>query len=154
VKLLSTEGFGLDLDVTGYQYPELADPDDGNWLRVVGRVEHPRGGWRFDDPCLTTSELVQLAGWFDGVANGAPDPDAGSFIEPNLAFSWTAAPQPLIHVTLAYESAPRWLTDREARMDGVTLHFPVSMNDPSALSAALREMLLRFPVRGHEGGAV
>ncbi len=152
--MLSTEGFGLDLDVTGYQYPELADPEDGNWLRVVGLVDHPRGGWKFDDPCLTTSELEQLAGWFDGVANGAPDPDAGYFIEPNLQFLWTVEPQPSIDVTLANECAPRWLTEREARMDGVTLRFPVSINDPRVLSAALREMLRKFPVRGHDEGAV
>jgi len=154
VRLSSTEGFGIELEVTGYQFPALHDRDDGNWVRVVGRVEHPLGGWTFDDPCLTTAELEQLAGWFDGVAKGAPDPDAGYFLEPNLEFGWTSDPEPFVDVTLAHECAPPWLTERIARIDGVTLRFPVTTNDPSALSAALREMLTKFPRRGYEDGAV
>jgi len=99
VRLSSNEGFGIQLEVTGYE---------------------------------STAELEQLADWFDGVAKGAPDPDAGYFMEPSLEFGWTSDPQPFVDVTLAHECAPAW----------------------SALSAALREMLAKFPRRGYEDGAV
>jgi hypothetical protein len=67
---------------------------------------HPRGPWRFQDACLTTFELRQLAEWLDGVAQGVPDPDFGYFTEPGLRLDYCSEPEPAVSLTLALECAP------------------------------------------------
>jgi hypothetical protein len=147
MKLDDGQRTALELVIDGYQFPESDEYWDANWLVVRGRVEHPRGNWTFRDPCLTTFELEQLAAWFEGVGAGEADPASGYFTEPNLHFEYAATPHPAIHVKLAYESAPPWLTDREERLDGATITFPLRLNDPGVTSRSLRALLARYPVR-------
>ena len=147
MRLDDGQGTTLELAIDGYQFPESGEYWDANWLVVRGEVEHPRGSWRFRDPCLTTFELEQLAAWFDRVAAGEADPDSGYFTEPNLHFEYATTPHPAIDVKLAYESAPPWLTEREERFDGAVVTFPVRFNDPGVASRSLRALVDRYPVR-------
>lgn len=148
MKLVGRDGTSLELSVGGYQFPEIADDRwDSNWLMVSGRIRHPHGSWTFTDACLTTFELERLASWLDDVAVGRPDPDSGDFTEPNLHFYYRQEPEPTIEVRLAYESAPPWLVG-EPPLEGVTIEFPVAMNDPRGAAAEVRSFIHRFPVRG------
>ena len=119
---------------------------DANWLIVEGRVEHPRGAWSFRDPCLTNFEVNRLARWFDGIADGKPDRNACSFIEPNLEFC-VAQGMRAIKVRLAHGCGPPWLEARERRQAGTTISFALRDNDPRTVAASLRELLLAFPER-------
>ena len=147
MRLNDGQGATLELGVDGYQFPESDEYWDANWLVVRGQVEHPRGSWTFHDPCLTTFELEQLAVWFDGVADGKVDPANGYFTEPNLHFEYATGPDPAINVTLSYESAPPWLTQREERLDGAVVTFPVRLNDPQEAALSLRRLLSACPIR-------
>ncbi len=145
--LLGRDDTSLELSVVGYQFPETIDDGwDSNWLIVSGRVSHPRGSWTFMDPCLTTFELERLASWLDDVAAGRPAPKS-AFTEPNLMFRYESGPEPMIEVDVAYESAPPWILG-EPRPEGVTLHFPISMNNPRLAADELRNFIRQFPVRG------
>ncbi len=115
-----------------------------------GVVEHPSGSWTFLDPCMTTSELVTLARWFETIAAAPASMQRCVFTEPNLCFELVADPDPAIAVRFSYESAPDWIRDRHARLDGVVLRFPLSANDPLRAAGDLRADLQRFPVRGVE----
>jgi len=148
------KGASLTLSVVGYQFPgETSERSDANWLVISGKAKHLRGAWDFQDACLTTFELNQLADWFDGAAAGHPEPDSGYFTEPCLEFRYKADPEPTLDVRLAYECAPPWLGDSDARMDGITLRFPVSSNDLARAAGAARALLRRFPERGLVEGA-
>jgi hypothetical protein len=148
MRLVGEDNIELELGIDGYQFPDASEHWDANWLLVRGRVAHPRGPWSFSDPCLTTSEVEQLAAWLDSIVAGRPSPDARYFVEPNLRFAYVASPVPTVEVTLAYESAPPWLTDRGDRLDGVAVTFPLSMNDLKEASRSLRHLLTEFPPRG------
>src|SRR4051812_31809248 len=102
MRFIDGKGTALSLTILGYQFPEatMEEWDDG-WLMVSGEVEHPNGAWRFVDACLTTFELLQLAGWFESAAAGAPDLDASYFTEPCLEFRYKAESAPVLEVHLA-----------------------------------------------------
>src|SRR5262245_2704115 len=69
MRLVGEQGTLFELGVDGYQFPGSAEYWDANWLMIRAHVQDPRGSWTFRDPCLTTFEVEQLAGWFDGVAD-------------------------------------------------------------------------------------
>ena len=144
---ITGDGVELTLHVLGYQFPDKIDYWDGNWLIIEGAVTHPQGSWHFRDACLTSFELQQLAEWLDGVGQGNPDPNSGYFTEPCLEFKYSREPESMIDVILAHECAPPWLVTWQDRAEGTRLRFPLSINDPLALAAAVRGLLEQFPVR-------
>jgi len=83
------------------------------------------------------------------VAQGNPDPKAGYLSESHLTFSQAPPPTSAIEVRFAFEASPPWLVDRNHRLDGAVLSFPLALNDPRACARSLREWLARFPQRGH-----
>jgi hypothetical protein len=114
---------------------------------VRGTVEDPLGKWTFRDPCLTTFEVEQLAGWFESVAEGEADGDSGYFTEPNRRFEFISIPTPAALVTFAHESGPPWMAKSEKRLEGVAIGFPTSLNEPRESARSLRAMLARYPIR-------
>jgi len=113
------------LGVAGYQFPEATDPADANWLMVTVSVHHPDGDWTFTDPCLTTTELAELAAWFHLVAQGERSLPILQFMEPCLSFGIRGGESPELEVQLSLESSPNWATP-DMREAGITLDFPVT----------------------------
>ncbi len=149
MRFRADDGIFLELKILGYQFPDTTDDRwDANWLTVEGSVKHPRGGWTFSDACLTTFELEQLARWFDGVSQSEPDPDLGYFTEPCIEFRYVNLPEPTVEIRLAYECAPPCLQSRDERLEGVTLRFPLRLNNPKETASSARLYLAKFPERG------
>ncbi|HUH83130.1 MAG TPA: hypothetical protein VLX85_00885 [Stellaceae bacterium] len=149
MKLVGAAGISFELVVVGYQAASnTIEYWSSNWLVATLRIHHPRGDWTYTGPSLATFELEQLAGWFEGVAQGHPDPKAGYFTESHLTFLYAPPPASAIEVRFAFEAAPPWLVDRNLRLDGAVLSFPLALNDPGACAQYLREELARFPQRG------
>ena|SRR2546427_4560992 len=115
MRLTGPDGFEFDLTVVRYQFPRIKPaPGDSNWLLVKIQVKHPRGAWEATGPFLLTTEVAQLATWFDAVAveapminretwieSGRPQVagfpnlrlfDSAEFLEPNLRFALWNAP--------------------------------------------------------------
>lgn len=148
MKLTGEHGVAFELNIDCYQFREVTDYWDSNWLMVRGDVEHPRGGWTFRDPCLTTFELEQLATWFDEVDMGTAAADNGHFTEPNLSFDYVVASEPEIRVTFAHESAPPWLVKQDQRANGAVITLPLRLNSPRETARSLRSLLSNYPKRG------
>jgi hypothetical protein len=152
MKLLGEGGNSLQLEVVGYQCAgAMKDYWEANWLIVRCKVGHPRGSWSFSGASLATFELERLARWFDGVADGNPDAEAGYFTESHLTFLYAPPPAAAIEVRFAFEAAPPWMTDRNHRLDGAVVSFPLVLNDPTLCAHGLRDALARFPPRGEAG---
>ena len=48
----------VELEITNYQFPEIADDDyDSNWLNIYLKVNSTFGNWQIVDPMLTTFEV-------------------------------------------------------------------------------------------------
>lgn len=129
VRLTSTDGTVVELQPLRYQFPAAAGAGpqdwDANWLVIRGDVHLPDGRrWHFQDPCLTTWEAAELAGWLRSVAAGEveahplpPDEDRLlAFTEPNLGFSLgsTGEGASQIRVHFSLEAAPPWSRPPEA----------------------------------------
>jgi len=138
----------FDLDIAGYQFPSAPGGDyDSAWLRVQGNVQSGQLVWKFDDPCILTSELVSLADWLARV----PVMLRGSeleFLEPNLRFAWLFENgQGVLSVYFSQHTAPPGASEDERFGDGYAIRFPVDCIDFAAASLAVREICRKFPNR-------
>lgn len=148
MKLKSESGNAFELVVLRYEHPDItADRWDANWLVISGKVTAGDQSWRFVDACVTTFELAELAEWFQSIGNGR-GPQEYLFAEPNLAFSYVNASEPLLRVRFAHESAPPWLTEADARTRGLAVDFAATETDTASAVAELRNALIEFPIRG------
>ncbi len=142
---LAVGDVAIELQIGSYQFPDENTADyDSNWLLIEGAVLHPRGGWRFLDPCLLTYEVAKLAGWFEATAKGIAAEPWCAFIEPNLSFDVVGdGMDRALRLSFAIEALPPWAK----RGEDVHIDFPLSQLDLAAASASLRRQLLEFPQR-------
>ena len=152
MKLIGQESEEFGLEVLGYEFPHIATHEwDSEWLIVAGHVSCGRGRWKFRDPCLCTFELAALAAWLERLQTGTAESEL-DFTEPNLRFQYLEdGAGGAVSVAFSQEAAPPWMTPDERYGDGFSLIFPRSSNDFMAASAALRDMLLEWPVRTRKG---
>lgn len=141
----------FDLSIVGYQFPaEATAPYDSNWLNVLVSVEHPRGRWRAQDPCLLTYEVASLADWLARVPTLSGAATEGlSFLEPCLAFEVVAsgAGNHLLRVVFDHELRPPWAPWDSPEVDEVFVDIPIDREQLERASADLRRALERFPQR-------
>jgi hypothetical protein len=112
-------------------------------------VQHPRGNWSAQDPCLLTYDVAGLADWFEAVAAGHEHDAELGFMEPNLLFrtGTDSHGSRFVRVYFDLELRPDWARSDEAEMEDLFLDFPA---DPAQLVTAarsLREQLARYPQR-------
>jgi hypothetical protein len=148
MKLKADSGNAFEAVVLGYEHPNVTeDWWDSNWLIVNGKVTTPDTSWRFVEACVTTFELAHLADWLHALGNGsAPQPECG-FAEPNLLFSYSRVPAPVLRVRFAHASAPP-ATNDDLRARGTTLEFPLPDVNLEEFVADLRNVLIDYPIRG------
>lgn len=78
----------VELEITNYQFPEIADDDwDSNWLNIYLKVNSTFGNWQIVDPMLTTFEVKGLINWLDNLSNNIlPEYTGIGFLEPYISF--------------------------------------------------------------------
>ena len=104
VWLGDTDDNRLRLSIVGYEFPSKRCSWDANWLLVHAVVQHGSEQWEFTNPCLLTTELLELIDWLRAI----PDPDnqSISFLEPLLAFQYDTDEPRCIRLTLRGEALP------------------------------------------------
>ncbi|MDI6105506.1 hypothetical protein QLQ12_43685 [Actinoplanes sp. NEAU-A12] len=121
VRLIDAAGYGVDLRVVGYQFPDAEDLSlRHSWHVVEGTATSPEGSWRFRYPALTCDDSVYVARWLRRTA-GQGLPPAGtdaapgvppilSFTEPNLSMTLVehSATQVVLDIGLDVEFSPPW----------------------------------------------
>lgn len=113
----------LDLEITGYQFPDNDDGDyDSNWLNVRVGVDSRIGTWSVTEPCLLTRELEELVEATGRVADGLLDSALEVlFIEPNLAFGLRPDKDGTIAMNVDFDAEclpPDWPEGAECRLQG------------------------------------
>ncbi len=149
MRLETADGQSLELRILGYEFPELeTEEDDSNWLIVEGKIAHPRGGWKFRDPCLLTYEASRLADWLDSLARGTPSSEEVSFIEPNLSFRSLESPAGArLRAYFELEARPSWAPSDVVEWEQCWIDFPVSELELRRAAASLRDQLKNYPQR-------
>jgi len=140
----------MELTLVGYQFPHLATVEwDSNWLNVRVRVQHPRGTWTAQDPCMLTYDVPALADWLEAVAAGHEDDAEHGFLEPNLLFRVVtdASGNRFVRVFFELELRPTRAPFDGAPMEDLFLDFPAERMQLAAAAKSLRDQAARYPRR-------
>ncbi|MDT4990053.1 MAG: hypothetical protein QOI74_4147 [Micromonosporaceae bacterium] len=128
MRLVGSNGHGVELSVVGYQFPDHPDPlARTSWLMIEGTAYSAEGSWKFRWAALTPDDAVLISEWLLMTAFGempvaAPhalgDDCDGClhFAEPNLGFAITGySPDEIgLRIELDLEFLPPWRPERAA----------------------------------------
>jgi hypothetical protein len=155
VRLIDGDGHGLEVRVTGYQFPDAADPGKRfSWHMVEGAGHTPRGRWQVRYPALTCDETPRVSAWLRDAAIDAGQPEL-SFTEPNLAFRVADRflDQVVLSIELDLEFSPPWERRRSAG-DPFSLAIRVPRQGLVAAADAWDQEAAPFPDGlAHDGSA-
>jgi hypothetical protein len=158
VRLIGTDGHGVELTVAGYQFPDHPDlRERRSWLVIEGTGHAGEGSWSFRWPALTPDDAVLVPEWLRLAAAGAmpvaePHDLSGAcdgclhFAEPNLGFAVAGLGPGRVTLRLEFdlEFAPPWqVRSRAGNPYELTCELPAS-----ALLTAADEWdaeIARFP---------
>jgi hypothetical protein len=77
----------VELSIAGYEFPEITDEWDSNWLFVHINVKSNENQWDKIHPAITTFELKWLIDWFKNISkNKIEKYKQMNFTEPNISF--------------------------------------------------------------------
>lgn len=139
----------LRLAILGYEFPELREELDADWLLVQIEWTGESGRMTYEGSFLLADELARLATRLAA----PPIADALFFTEPNFALAWSprdALEDRVVRLRLLHESS--------AGNTRVETALRVSDEAMSKFGTGLRTLALRFPARstltrGEEGAA-
>lgn len=151
MRLTSSTGDFIELDVVGYEFesmpPEEPDDWDANWLLVAGRVSSSGRVWEFREPCLTTWEADDLLKFLHRAP--AAGHESIEFTEPNLSVEVVTNSPGAVTATFTFraEAAPPRTPHRKRWAEGTPVELSVS-NDALLTAADQWETQLKaFPAR-------
>jgi hypothetical protein len=147
--MFSSAEASFQLEVMGYQFPAiLNDPYDSNWLVIRIEVEHPKGHWEAQAPCLLTSELAKLADWLEAIDREEYPKPVMQFIEPNLSFHIIEPDRDSrrLRIYFELEMRPEWSQEWGIQKD-LWVEFRIADLALSTAIQSLREQLAQFPPR-------
>jgi hypothetical protein len=159
VRLTSTNGSAIELDIVGYEAPHLDQPVAGvepyDWLLVRGRIVDVNRSWTFRSGCLDTYDARQLYAWLVRVADGSATPSAQSaagshivlFSEPELEVQLLGrdAGQSRMRWTFVGEAAPPWVSAKQGGRDGYPVEIVVRTAEVQVAAETWRRQLDSLP---------
>jgi hypothetical protein len=166
--IAGTKDTWLDLRVSGYQYQQVTNDLDAQWLMIKGKGSVSGHTWSFTDPSLMIDEAQALTRWLHAAAAGhvqprqlpaRPDqewaPDLW-FTEPVLAFSLGSGPSGLLlRVSTSLEAAPPWAGRDERAPWGYPIDLQLTAADLEQAASDWANDLSTLPPRpetpGHHG---
>jgi hypothetical protein len=114
--LVDGDGLGVELRVTGYQFPDADVPGKRfSWHMVDGAGYAPTGRWEFRCAALTCDETPRVSEWLRDAAMGGGQPRL-EFTEPNFAFRVAdrSSGEVTLNIELDLEFSPPWDRRRSA----------------------------------------
>ena len=144
MKFHGTNDQTVEMKIAGYQYPQISDGDDGNWLNIYLNVRSGFGNWQVTDPSLTTADVSELANWFAELAIGEePQYTSLAFMEPNISFKLMGMNYGMLSFRIVFSGECAPLADLED-------HYVDCLADSHELERICNELqleLLKFPER-------
>jgi hypothetical protein len=152
MEIRSENGSSFHLKIIGYQFPDIENGEDSNWLMVYMAGSLPQGAWSVTDPFLLTYEVKRLADWLDAVDAETQAEDEIVFVEPNLWFEVInpTGRERYLRVHFDLECLPPWASGSEHETEDVFADFRCRTLDLHAAAEALRFQLSRYPQRAVE----
>jgi hypothetical protein len=116
MRLIGSDGHGVELGVVGYQFPDAVDLQQRQSRLVIeGSASCPEGTWSLRWQALTAEDAVELARWLQRSAAQSTDgrhDDSGwlDFTEPNWPSPSPGPPQASssFRISVDLELLPPW----------------------------------------------
>ncbi len=155
--LKSDDEWEFQLQILGYEYPEIVDSEyDSNWLMISLRGRAPGGSWQATDPCLLTWEVVELAAWLGALADPTAEAitDTLEFSEPTLSFELAGKPGEMVtlRVNFGLDVRPTWAPGHAARIES-WIELQLTSYDLQTAATSLLSQLSKFPPRANARAA-
>ncbi len=155
--LKSGDEWEFQLQILGYEYPEIVDTEyDSNWLMISLRGRAPGCSWQATDPCLLTWEVVELAAWLAALAGPTAEviTDTLEFSEPTLSFELAGKPEEMVtlRVNFGLDVRPTWAPGHAARMEN-WIELQLTSYDLQTAAKSLLSQLSKFPPRANARAA-
>jgi hypothetical protein len=160
VRLTSTDGSAVELEIVGYESRTPGQPGQGvkpnEWLHIRGQVVDVDRNWTFVSGCLDTDDARELYAWLVRVADGSAPPSAQSavgshvsFSEPELEVQLLAREADGVRIrwTFLGEAAPPWASAGQRARDGYPVEVVLTTAEVHAAADTWRRQLDSFPAR-------
>ena len=148
MRLADGSGQVFEFSIEGYQFPEILDGWDANWLVVAGHGRRHDTEWRFRDPCLTTTEARELASWLRlATAPVGSEPNPIYFTEPNLAFAVADRSASAVWLRMIFELEARPDLPQPVDWGEFSIDLELTPADLEYAADDLARELEAFPVR-------
>ena len=141
------------LSIEGYQFPEIPEDYDANWVNVAVRASVRKQRVHQQSPCLLSWDVMRLACWFQQIARQEnPESDHFSGLENDLTFDLTGQNKGLFQfrITLQHGLLPV-PTASEPCLEPIVVPVTVRADELEAAATALWSDVKRFPSRGQLG---
>lgn len=145
------------LSVVSYQFPEIKDDYDGNWLILKYEVKYREKSFVAEDPSILTVDLLSIYEWFDSISKqNIPRWVCLSFIEPNLEFEVFSNDDGKIRfgIKLSLEAKPQFVIeeflagDIENVEDDFVMVFEANYHELVQYRDHFKKVIEQYPVKG------
>jgi hypothetical protein len=137
--------------IEGYQYPEILDGHDANWVFLEVEAENEQGSWERRCACMLTWEIAWFAKWLKNVVLGRTD-ESLRVLEGDLKLLVAKAQgshrlMVCLEYGLAYENMAVLSGERDKSVIGVCL----TDEEVDKAVAYFEDRFAAFPPRGEQG---
>ncbi len=140
--ILKGENKSLEFSVVGYQFllEKEMDRFDANWLTVKILYTEDDRSVSWQDSCLLSDELADLAAWVEAALSEKETAFTSNFLEPYLEFSLRKTESlSVVQIRFVYDAAEDWKE--------VSVAQNMTREELCEMQEALRDLSRQFPYR-------
>lgn len=141
--LENKENESLQLDIVGYEFPNLRD----NWLLVSIHAKLKAGEWSATAPAIDTTEVEHLIRWLESIRRGEATKDRMLFTEPNLEFELCLVTTQRLRIYFELEMRLNWAKEKLLYKHDLWFEIDLNLDTLDYMISDLTEQLARFPTR-------
>lgn len=143
------ERIDLEIEVVGYQFPEIED-DDWCFLRL--RIQQDSDNIELIDPAIETTELIDLFSWFSCLSEGRlPEYAHLDFVEPCISFKFLSFKEGVVRISinLSHELKPDFPMKQFGYEENEwSIAFDLEEEQLKSICSGIKKTLDQYPIRG------
>jgi hypothetical protein len=136
--------------IEGYQFPDITDGYDANWLVLSVEAKNKQGTWKRTSPCILTWEVAWYAKWLKNVTWGNCESEL-SVLEGDFQLIYVAKAQNLYRFIICLEYGLAYEKPKEGERDKSVIGICLTETEVKEAVAYFEEVFAAFPPRGEQG---
>lgn len=151
---LETKHNSFSFEITGYQFPQITEGYDANWLIIGFNVSTRQYQWQISNSCLLTWDVICLMNWLRKIAHDEPLPYeefTGLEIDLSIQYRGKEDEQYKLRIKLRYGCIPLEIIEKEGIDKRIRLDFKVDAEGLERMADAIEKEIKCYPPRGELG---